>query len=103
MTEAKGCFLLVSVGRPCVSLPTTGGRREGGGGGGEGMEKWRDRARVECGDATGERRQKETRQRSCETRGEERGSRKTRGAGKSFDLTLGIRSTTEIPPVQHGK
>lgn len=27
MTEAKGCFLLVSVGRPCVSLPTTDGEK----------------------------------------------------------------------------
>lgn len=34
MTEAKGCFLLVSVGRPSVSLPTTEGgtrRMEEGG------------------------------------------------------------------------
>lgn len=28
MTEAKGCFLLVSVGRPCVSLLTTGGGKK---------------------------------------------------------------------------
>ena len=28
MTEAKGCFLLVSVGRPCVSLPTTDGETQ---------------------------------------------------------------------------
>ena len=25
MTEARGCFLLVSAGRPCVSLPTADG------------------------------------------------------------------------------
>lgn len=28
MTEVKGCFLLVSVGRPCVSLPTSDGGGE---------------------------------------------------------------------------
>lgn len=38
MTEAKGCFLLVGVGRPCVSLPTTDG-----GGEKNNMEKLRDR------------------------------------------------------------
>lgn len=38
MTEAKGCFLLVSVGRPCVSLPTTDGERQWGE---EGGKTWR--------------------------------------------------------------
>ena len=30
--EAKGCFLLVSVARPCVSLPTTDGGKDRRGG-----------------------------------------------------------------------